>query len=274
MNVVIYIFSFLTLYNICSSYVSNAFKIKYSPSFATFRVWKNNTRRISKLYNNLDKVNNDLKKKDIIKKWTENYHLRIILSSYFSDHLQKAVFNVKEKLSQYPQFIVAGPIPQKTIRKRFTFLRSPHVDKDSREQFEIKQYSCKLDIFLNSSVPIKNSEFVNFLSVKLPRFVGFEYYFEENYKGLSKEEVQKLKKKKYVSKYYTNLYNAEEKKKYVDLLLDNSKYMNVKLPRNFFELYKFPLEILKHYYKKTMEKKKWYHENEELMKKIESLSFD
>ncbi|SPJ12977.1 apicoplast ribosomal protein S10, putative [Plasmodium sp. DRC-Itaito] len=268
MNVVIYIFSFLILYKMFCSYLSNAFKIKYAPRFTTIRAWEKDTRRISKLYNNLDKVNNDLKKKDIIKKWTENYHLRIILSSYFSDHLQKAVLNVKEKLSQYPQFIVAGPIPQRTIRKRFTFLRSPHVDKDSREQFEIKQYSCKLDIFLNSSVPIKNSE------LKLPRFVGFEYYFEENYKGLSKEEVQKLKKKKYVSKYYTNLYNAEEKKKYVDLLLDNSKYMNVKLPRNFFELYKFPLEILKHYYKKTMEKKKWYHENEELMKKIESLSFD
>lgn len=90
----------------------------------------------------------------------------------------------------------------------------------------------------------------NFLSVKLPRFVGFEYYFEENYKGLKKEDLKNLRKKKYVSKYYTNVLNSTEKKKYVDLLLENSKYMNVRLPRNFFDLYKYPLEVLHHYYKK------------------------
>ncbi|KJP88466.1 hypothetical protein AK88_01918 [Plasmodium fragile] len=235
---------------------------------------KNTLTRDARVYNNLEKVNTHIKDLDILNKWKENYHLRIILNSYFSDHLQKAVLNVKEKISQYPQFIIAGPIPQKTIKKRFTFLRSPHVDKDSREQFEIKQYGCKLDIFLNPSVTLKSNEFTNFLSVKLPRFVGFEYYFEENYKGLKKEEVQNLKKKKYVSKYYTNLLNAKEKKKIVELLLENSKYMNVRLPRNMYDLYKFPLHILQHYYKKTMEKKKWYHENEDLMKKIESLSFE
>ncbi|KAI4836680.1 ribosomal protein S10 [Plasmodium brasilianum] len=231
--------------------------------------------RTAQIYSTLEKVNADLKNLDIIKKWRDNYHLRIVLNSYFSDHLQKAVLNIKEKVCQYPQFIVAGPIPIKTIKKRFTFLRSPHVDKDSREQFEIKQYGCKLDIFLNSSVSLKDCEFSNFLSVKLPRFVGFEYYFEENYRGLKKDELKNLKKRrKHVSKYYTNLLNAQEKKKYVDLLLENSKYMNVRLPRNFYDLYKFPLDIIKHYYKKTMEKKKWYHENEELMKKIESLSYD
>ncbi|GAW82476.1 30S ribosomal protein S10 [Plasmodium gonderi] len=256
--------------------ISSAFKITHKTNISFFkRSQKENalTRSI-RVYNNLEKVNTDIKNLDIIKKWKDNYHLRIILNSYFSDHLQKAVLNVKEKISQYPQFIIAGPIPQKTIKKRFTFLRSPHVDKDSREQFEIKQYGCKLDIFLNSTISLKNNEFTNFLSVKLPRFVGFEYYFEENYKGLKKEEIKNLKKRKYVSKYYTNLLNANEKKKYVDLLLENSKYMNVRLPRNFYDLYKLPLHIIQHYYKKTMEKKKWYHENEELMKKIESLSFD
>ncbi|GAB67975.1 30S ribosomal protein S10 [Plasmodium cynomolgi strain B] len=235
---------------------------------------KHTLTKNARVYNNLEKVNTHIKDLDILNKWKENYHLRIILNSYFSDHLQKAVLNVKEKISQYPQFIIAGPIPQKTIKKRFTFLRSPHVDKDSREQFEIKQYGCKLDIFLNSSISLKSNEFTDFLSVKLPRFVGFEYYFEENYKGLKKGEIQNLKKKKYVSKYYTNLLNAKEKKKIVQLLLENSKYMNVRLPRNVHDLYKFPLHILQHYYKKTMEKKKWYHENEDLMKKIESLSFD
>ncbi|KEG04672.1 apicoplast ribosomal protein S10 precursor, putative [Plasmodium vinckei vinckei] len=254
--------------------ISDAFKIKPTQKTPLRCERIKPLRKLTRVYNNEEKVYSGLKELDIIKKWQNNYHLRIVLDSYFSDHLQKAVLNIKEKISQYPQFIISGPIPKKTIRRRFTFLRSPHVDKDSREQFEIKQYGCKLDIFLNSSISLKNNQFTNFLSVRLPRFVGFEYYFEENYKGLKKEDLKNLKKKKYVSKYYTNVLNAEKKRKYVELLLENSKYMNVRLPRNFFDLYKYPLEILQHYYKKTMDKKKWYHENEELMKKIESLSFD
>jgi small subunit ribosomal protein S10 len=32
---------------------------------------------------------------------------------------------------------VAGPVPLPTRRERYTVLRSPHIDKKSREQFEI-----------------------------------------------------------------------------------------------------------------------------------------
>ena len=35
---------------------------------------------------------------------------------------------------------VAGPIPLPTIKNRYTVLRSPHVDKKSREQFEIRTH--------------------------------------------------------------------------------------------------------------------------------------
>ena len=41
---------------------------------------------------------------------------------------------------------VAGPIPLPTIKNRFTVLRSPHVDKKSREQFEIRTHKRLLDI--------------------------------------------------------------------------------------------------------------------------------
>ena len=41
---------------------------------------------------------------------------------------------------------VAGPIPLPTLRNRFTVLRSPHVDKKSREQFEIRTHKRLLDI--------------------------------------------------------------------------------------------------------------------------------
>jgi small subunit ribosomal protein S10 len=41
---------------------------------------------------------------------------------------------------------VRGPIPLPTRTERFTVLRSPHVDKKSREQFEIKTHKRLLDI--------------------------------------------------------------------------------------------------------------------------------
>jgi small subunit ribosomal protein S10 len=41
---------------------------------------------------------------------------------------------------------VAGPIPLPTSINRYTVLRSPHVDKKSREQFEIRTHKRVLDI--------------------------------------------------------------------------------------------------------------------------------
>ena len=41
---------------------------------------------------------------------------------------------------------IAGPIPLPTRINRYTVLRSPHVDKKSREQFEIRTHKRMLDI--------------------------------------------------------------------------------------------------------------------------------
>ena len=41
---------------------------------------------------------------------------------------------------------VRGPIPLPTRMERFTVLRSPHIDKKSREQFEIRTHKRLLDI--------------------------------------------------------------------------------------------------------------------------------
>jgi small subunit ribosomal protein S10 len=41
---------------------------------------------------------------------------------------------------------IAGPIPLPTKTNRYTVLRSPHVDKKSREQFEMKTHKRLLDI--------------------------------------------------------------------------------------------------------------------------------
>ncbi|MEE8306617.1 MAG: 30S ribosomal protein S10, partial [Gammaproteobacteria bacterium] len=41
---------------------------------------------------------------------------------------------------------VRGPIPLPTRIEKFTVLRSPHIDKKSREQFEIRTHKHLLDI--------------------------------------------------------------------------------------------------------------------------------
>ena len=41
---------------------------------------------------------------------------------------------------------VAGPIPLPTERSLYTVIRSPHVNKDSREQFEMKTHKRLIDI--------------------------------------------------------------------------------------------------------------------------------
>ncbi|MDY6907907.1 MAG: 30S ribosomal protein S10 [Chloroflexota bacterium] len=41
---------------------------------------------------------------------------------------------------------VAGPVPLPTRVKKFCVIRSPHVDKDSREQFEIRTHKRLIDI--------------------------------------------------------------------------------------------------------------------------------
>ncbi|MBL7069520.1 MAG: 30S ribosomal protein S10 [Candidatus Omnitrophica bacterium] len=49
---------------------------------------------------------------------------------------------------------VSGPIPLPTKREDYTVLRSPHVDKKSREQFEIKTHKRLLEILNPTSKTI------------------------------------------------------------------------------------------------------------------------
>jgi small subunit ribosomal protein S10 len=41
---------------------------------------------------------------------------------------------------------ISGPVPRPTSRRIYTVLRSPHVDKKSREQFEIRTHKRLIDI--------------------------------------------------------------------------------------------------------------------------------
>ena len=58
---------------------------------------------------------------------------------------------------------VSGPIPLPTKTKRWTVLRSPHVDKKSREQFELKTHKRLIDILDSRAATVDAAEDVNLL---------------------------------------------------------------------------------------------------------------
>ena len=50
--------------------------------------------------------------------------------------------------------VVSGPIPLPTHKRIFTVLRSPHVNKKAREQFQLCSYKRLMDIYSSSSKTI------------------------------------------------------------------------------------------------------------------------
>ncbi|MEK6777786.1 MAG: 30S ribosomal protein S10 [bacterium] len=71
--------------------------------------------------------------------------IRIRLKAYDYKLLDQSVVDIVETAKRTGAR-VAGPIPLPTRIERFTVLRSPHVDKKSREQFEIRTHKRLIDI--------------------------------------------------------------------------------------------------------------------------------
>ena len=71
--------------------------------------------------------------------------IRIRLKAYDHKLLDQAVAEIVESARRTGAKL-AGPIPLPTRINRYTVLRSPHVDKKSREQFEIRTHKRLLDI--------------------------------------------------------------------------------------------------------------------------------
>ncbi len=71
--------------------------------------------------------------------------IRIKLKAFDSRLLDNAVVSILETVKRTGAEI-AGPIPLPTSVNRFTVLRSPHIDKKSREQFEIRTHKRLIDI--------------------------------------------------------------------------------------------------------------------------------
>ena len=71
--------------------------------------------------------------------------IRLTLRSYDHQLLDKAVRQIVLTVKRTGSDLV-GPIPLPNKRRCFTVLRSPHIDKKSREQFELTSHKRILDI--------------------------------------------------------------------------------------------------------------------------------
>ncbi|MBE21545.1 MAG: 30S ribosomal protein S10 [Acidobacteria bacterium] len=71
--------------------------------------------------------------------------IRIRLKAYDHRVLDQSAHEIVETAERTGARVV-GPVPLPTERSIFTVLRSPHVDKKSREQFEIRTHKRLVDI--------------------------------------------------------------------------------------------------------------------------------
>ena len=75
----------------------------------------------------------------------ETQRIRIRLKGYDHKLIDQSVQEIVDA-ARRTGARVAGPIPLPTKIERFCVLRSPHVDKKSRDQFEIRTFKRLLDI--------------------------------------------------------------------------------------------------------------------------------
>jgi len=76
--------------------------------------------------------------------------LRIVLKAYEHRLLDQSTTQIVEAAERTGAGVV-GPVPLPTRIKRFCVIRSPHVDKDSREHFELRIHKRLVDILEPSS---------------------------------------------------------------------------------------------------------------------------
>ena len=79
--------------------------------------------------------------------------IRIKLKAFDHRILDQSAVQIVEAAERAGAAVV-GPVPLPTHIKKFCVIRSPHVDKDSREQFEIRTHKRLVDVLQPSSKTI------------------------------------------------------------------------------------------------------------------------
>lgn len=94
--------------------------------------------------------------------------IRIRLKAYDYRIIDKSAKHIIETAERTGAKVV-GPIPLPTDKRITTLLRSPHVDKDSREQFEMRTHKRLIDVIDPSSSTIDS-----LMNLDLPAGVDIE----------------------------------------------------------------------------------------------------
>ena len=81
----------------------------------------------------------------MIEKSLANQKIRIRLKAYDHKLLDQSALEIVDTVRETGAKI-AGPIPLPTVINKYCVLRSPHVNKKAREQFEIRTHKRLLDI--------------------------------------------------------------------------------------------------------------------------------
>jgi small subunit ribosomal protein S10 len=76
--------------------------------------------------------------------------IRIKLKSYDHNLVDKSAEKIVRAVKTTGA-IVSGPIPLPTVKEKFTVLKSPHVNKKAREQFQLCTYKRLVDIYSSSA---------------------------------------------------------------------------------------------------------------------------
>jgi len=79
-----------------------------------------------------------------------NQKIRIKLKSYDHNLVDKSAEKIVKTVKSTGA-VVSGPIPLPTHKKIYTVLKSPHVNKKAREQFQLCSYKRLMDIYSSSS---------------------------------------------------------------------------------------------------------------------------
>ena len=78
--------------------------------------------------------------------------IRIKLKSYDHNLVDKSAEKIV-KTVKTTGAVISGPVPLPTHQRIYTVLRSPHVNKKSREQFELNAYKRLIDISVQTLAP-------------------------------------------------------------------------------------------------------------------------
>jgi len=94
--------------------------------------------------------------------------IKIVLKSYDHNLLDKSTEQIVRK-AKSTGAVISGPIPLPTKRSVYTVLKSPHVNKKAREQFQIKVHKRIVEI-LNTTTKTINE----LMKLDLPAGVDIE----------------------------------------------------------------------------------------------------